>query len=108
VEGLDGVLVGPFDLTLALGGRGFGDPAVAERLEDALSNVASVARKAGIAAGVHCTDGAAAARRLSGPFSFATVGCDLIFLQDAAKTQLVQSRSRSSLIVPAGEASLAG
>jgi 4-hydroxy-2-oxoheptanedioate aldolase len=93
VDGLDGVLVGPFDLTLALGGKGFGDPAVAGELEEALVVVASAAARAGIAAGVHCPDGATAAKRLADGFTFAMVSCDLMLLEEAATVQLRLARS---------------
>ncbi|GAB2846596.1 HpcH/HpaI aldolase family protein [Lentzea nigeriaca] len=93
VDGLDGVLIGPFDLTLALGGKGFGDPAVAAELEDALAAVAAAAARAGIAAGVHCPDGGTAAKRLAGGFTFAMVSCDLLLLEEAATSQLRLARS---------------
>ncbi|WP_026316060.1 HpcH/HpaI aldolase family protein [Actinokineospora enzanensis] len=88
VDGIDGVLVGPFDLTLALGGTGFGDPAVADRLTEALDRVAAAAERAGIAAGVHCPDAATAAKRLADGFTFATVSCDLMLLEEAATAAL--------------------
>jgi 4-hydroxy-2-oxoheptanedioate aldolase len=93
VPGLDGVLVGPADLTIALGGRYFGDPAVTDRLEAALSTVAAAAEKAGIACGAHCPDGATAAKRFAAGFTFAMVSCDLLLLEEAAAAQLGHTRN---------------
>ncbi|WP_328603339.1 aldolase/citrate lyase family protein [Amycolatopsis sp. NBC_00345] len=93
VEGLDGVLVGPFDLSLALGGAGFGDPAIADRLDDALATVAAAAAAAGIAGGVHCPDADTAAKRLAAGFTFATVSCDLMLLEEAGAAALRGARA---------------
>jgi 4-hydroxy-2-oxoheptanedioate aldolase len=92
VAGLDGVLVGPFDLTLALGGDRFGDPAVADQMQAALTAVARAAEKAGIAAGVHCPDGVTAAKRFAAGFTFATVSSDLMLLEEAASAHISHSR----------------
>lgn len=88
VDGLDGVYVGPSDLTLALGGRTSTDPSVGTEFAAALSTVADTARAAGIAAGVHCPDGATAASRLADGFTFATVSSDLVHLEQAAAGHL--------------------
>ncbi|RNG39113.1 HpcH/HpaI aldolase family protein [Streptomyces botrytidirepellens] len=87
-EGLDGVYIGPSDLTIALGGRTSTDPSVAERFDAALTKVAQAAEAAGIAAGIHCPDGATAAERLARGFTFATVSSDLVHLEQAAATHL--------------------
>lgn len=96
VAGLDGVLVGPADLTIALGGRSFGDPSVADKLEAAMSTVADAARQAGIAGGAHCPDGATAAKRLAAGFTFAMVSCDLLLLEEAAAAQLGEARNEGN------------
>lgn len=82
--GLDGVYVGPSDLTLALGGRTSTDPAVAEQLDAAMQTVCAAAAGAGIAAGIHCPDGVTANRRLAEGFTFATISSDLLHLEQAA------------------------
>ncbi|MCW2905021.1 MAG: aldolase [Streptosporangiaceae bacterium] len=92
VEGLDAVYVGPSDLTLALGGRAPGDPAVADRLDAALKTVVGAAERAGIGCGMHCADGATAARRLGAGFTFATVSSDLHHLEEAAAAHLREAR----------------
>lgn len=91
-DGLDGLYVGPSDLSLALGGRRPGDPDITDRFDTALSTVVNTAERAGIACGVHCPDGATAARRLAEGFTFATVSHDLSHLEAAAKAQLRAAR----------------
>lgn len=86
--GLDGVYVGPSDLTLAVGGARPGDPAVADEFDAALRRIGGAAAAAGIGAGIHTPDGATAAARLAGGFTFATVASDLVHLQQAAQAHL--------------------
>jgi 4-hydroxy-2-oxoheptanedioate aldolase len=93
-EGLDAVYVGPSDLTLAVGGRAPGDPAVADQFAAALSTVVTAAERAGIACGVHCPDGATGARRLADGFTFASVSSDLTHLEQAARAHLQDAQAR--------------
>lgn len=89
VPGLDLLFVGPFDLSASLGYPGQPDhPAV----EEALSQVLSAARREGKSAGVHVSDGAAAARRLDQGFRLVTVATDLLLLGRAARSELDQAR----------------
>ncbi|MES4904074.1 MULTISPECIES: aldolase/citrate lyase family protein [unclassified Streptomyces] len=87
-EGLDGVYIGPSDLTIAFGGRTSTDPSVAEEFEAALAKVAAAAESAGIAAGIHTPNGVTAAKRLAQGFTFATVSSDLAHLEQAAAGHL--------------------
>ncbi|MFI6369862.1 HpcH/HpaI aldolase/citrate lyase family protein [Streptomyces sp. NPDC050546] len=91
-DGLDGIYVGPSDLRLALGGATSTDPSLQEEFEQALARVSKAAEAAGIAAGIHNPDGASAARRLAQGYTFATVACDLIHLQQAAAGHLNAAR----------------
>ncbi|MBC6456806.1 HpcH/HpaI aldolase family protein [Actinomadura sp. HBU206391] len=91
VDGLDGLYVGPSDLTLALGGSTPGDLAVAAPLADALKTIVAAAEAAGIACGMHCGDGATAVQRLDAGFTFATVSSDLGDLELAAAAHLRQA-----------------
>ncbi|KDN77188.1 hypothetical protein DF19_13425 [Streptomyces olindensis] len=91
-DGLDGVYVGPSDLRLALGGATSTDPALADEFEAALATVRTAAARAGIAAGIHTGDGASAAKRLAEGFTFATVACDLVHLEQAAAGHLTAAR----------------
>lgn len=87
-DGLDGVYVGPADLCLAVGGSHPGDPEVAEEFEAAVDQVQRAAADAGIAAGFHVSDGAAATPRLAQGYTFASVSCDLVHLEAAAASHL--------------------
>ncbi|MEU1180123.1 aldolase/citrate lyase family protein [Streptomyces sp. NPDC005820] len=88
VPGLDGIYVGPSDLRLALGGGTTRDPAVQDDFEAALQRIRKAAETAGIAAGIHTPDGDGAARRLAEGFTFASVACDLVHLQQIAAHHL--------------------
>jgi 4-hydroxy-2-oxoheptanedioate aldolase len=90
--GLDGVYVGPSDLSLAVGGAFPMDPAVSEEFEAAVERVRTAARSAGIAAGIHTPNGATAKRRLAEGFTFASIASDLSHLEQAAKGHLEDAR----------------
>ncbi|MCF1592954.1 HpcH/HpaI aldolase family protein [Streptomyces muensis] len=91
--GLDGVYVGPSDLRIALGGATSTDPALADTFEAALVTIREAAAGAGIAAGIHNPDGPSAAKRLAEGFTFATVACDLVHLEQAARHHLTSART---------------
>ncbi|WP_433166374.1 HpcH/HpaI aldolase family protein [Kribbella sp. CA-247076] len=91
--GLDGVYVGPSDLGLSVGARFPGDPEVEGPFEEAVELIARTARDAGIAAGIHTSDGDTAQRRLGQGYTFATVASDLTHLEDAAAAHLKAARS---------------
>ncbi|MER6013337.1 HpcH/HpaI aldolase family protein [Streptomyces bluensis] len=93
-DGLDGVYVGPSDLRIALGGATSTDPAVAAEFEAALVRVRTAAAAAGIAAGIHNPDGTAAAKRIAEGFTFATVACDLVHLEQVAAGHLQAARAK--------------
>lgn len=93
VPGVDGLYVGPSDLRLALGGRSSTDPDLDERFEQALTEILAAAASAGIACGIHCPDGATAAHRLAQGFSYASVACDLVHLEQAARAHLDAARA---------------
>ncbi len=91
-SGLDGVYVGPSDLSLAVGGAFPLDPAVTDEFEAAVTAVREAARQAGIAAGIHTPNGATAARRLAEGFTFASIASDLAHLEHAARGHLADAR----------------
>jgi 2-keto-3-deoxy-L-rhamnonate aldolase RhmA len=91
--GLDGLYVGPSDLSLALGARYPGDPEVDGPFEEALELIARTAADAGIAAGIHTFDGENAQRRLAQGYTFATVSSDLSHLEAIAAAHLDTARS---------------
>ncbi|QFU88600.1 HpcH/HpaI aldolase/citrate lyase family protein [Amycolatopsis sp. YIM 10] len=90
--GVDGVYVGPSDLRLAVGGATSTDPAVDEVFEQAVEKIAKAAESAGIAAGIHTPAGEVAKRRLAQGYTFATVACDLVHLEQAARSHLQAAR----------------
>lgn len=94
--GLDGVYVGPSDLTLALGGGFPGDPAVQERFDAAVEAVRTVALAAGLAVGMHTRDGDSAARALSQGFTFVSLANDLAHLEQAAAAHLAAARQKDT------------
>jgi 2-keto-3-deoxy-L-rhamnonate aldolase RhmA len=91
--GLDGVYVGPSDLSLALGARFPGDPEVEGPFEEAVELIARTAREAGIAAGIHTFDGESAKKRLAQGYTYATVASDLAHLEAIAAAHLNTARS---------------
>ncbi|MGW0789746.1 HpcH/HpaI aldolase family protein [Streptomyces sp. NPDC002911] len=94
--GLDGIYIGPSDLRLAIGGSTSQDPTVSEAFEAAVARVREAAAEAGIAAGIHNADGASAAERLAEGFTFATVACDIVHLQQVAAAHLTAARDGQS------------
>nr|WP_202892625.1 aldolase/citrate lyase family protein [Kribbella shirazensis] len=91
--GLDGVYVGPSDLSLALGARFPGDPELEGPFEEAVELIARTAQEAGIAAGIHTFDGDSAKHRLEQGYSFATVASDVAHLEAVAAAHLATARS---------------
>jgi 4-hydroxy-2-oxoheptanedioate aldolase len=91
--GLDGVYVGPSDLSLAVGGAFPMDPEVSVEFEAAVTQIREAARTAGIAAGIHTPDGTTAARRLAEGYTFVSVASDLNHLEQAARAHLEDARA---------------
>jgi 4-hydroxy-2-oxoheptanedioate aldolase len=86
--GLDGLYIGPSDLTIAVGGAGPTDSAVADAFEAALERVRSACDAHGLAAGLHTRSGAEAAKRMAEGFTLLTVASDLTHLEAAAAAHL--------------------
>jgi 4-hydroxy-2-oxoheptanedioate aldolase len=87
--GLDGIYVGPSDLSVALGitpGVG-GQP-----LEDAVSGVRDAALGHGLVVGIQCAAGAAARARAAEGFKLVTIGVDSSLLESALSRELDQAR----------------
>jgi 4-hydroxy-2-oxoheptanedioate aldolase len=93
--GLDGVYVGPSDLSLGLGAEVPGDPAVAEEFEAALTRIRAACQANNIIAGIHTPSGEAAAERLAQGYSLATVAHDVGHLVAVARDHLEVARGRS-------------
>jgi 4-hydroxy-2-oxoheptanedioate aldolase len=93
--GLDGLYIGPSDLTLAVGGATPSDAAVADVFDKALTRVRNACEASGITAGIHTASGTIAARRLAEGFTFVSVASDLTHLEQAARDHLAAARGVS-------------
>lgn len=89
VPGIDGVFVGPSDLSLALTGRV--DPGCPE-VDAALTAVAARAAAAGKVAGLFCFSGEVARAMGARGFGLCSVGTDALFLAAAARAALTAAR----------------
>ncbi len=96
--GLDGLYIGPADLTLALTGRRYrtGFDREEPELLEAIHRVLGAAHGAGIRAGLHNGSGAYAARAVGWGFDLVTVSNDVRLLAGAAAASVAEFRTRSS------------
>lgn len=95
VDGLDGVYIGPSDLSLALGCRPTFDdvdPPVAQAIE----HVVARARAHGRVAGVHNGAPTAALRRIGQGFGFVTVSSDARLMAAGAQQVMAEMRTGQS------------
>jgi 4-hydroxy-2-oxoheptanedioate aldolase len=92
--GVDGVYIGPADLTLGLTGRKY--PTGFDRQEpemiEAIRHVLARAKAAGIRACLHCGDPGYAANAIGWGFDLVTMGNDVRLLTNAAKTSVAETR----------------
>lgn len=86
VAGVDGVFVGPADLSLSTSGRLGAD------LGEALDRVAAACRSAGIVAGIACPDAGRAAKLYEAGYRLLTVQWDVAFLAAGARAALEAAR----------------
>ncbi len=90
VPGIDGVFVGPSDLSIALGGRI--DPPPAD-LDQALDHIVARAKAAGKFAGIFCRSGAEARLEFERGFSLCSASTDSALLRQAASSEIGAARS---------------
>jgi 4-hydroxy-2-oxoheptanedioate aldolase len=89
--GLDGIYIGPSDLSLALGLMpGVGGP----KLEQAVARIREVAHAHGLIAGMHCSGGADARARAAEGFELITVAVDASLFGAAIARELVEARAK--------------
>lgn len=92
--GLDGVYIGPADLTLGLTGRKY--PTGFDREEpemvEAIKTVLDKSHKAGIRAALHCGTPAYAANAVGWGFDFVTISNDVRLLAGAAQVSVAAAR----------------
>lgn len=86
--GLDGIYVGPADLSLSLSNGALkpGLDREEPRIIDALQKIAAACQRNGLIAALHCGTAAYARRAISWGFRMTTVGADVRFLTEAAST----------------------
>lgn len=90
VDGVDGIYVGPADLSMALGGEDFGDPAINGRFAEALMKIVVAGAAAGKPVGIHTSDAVEAAAYLEQGFTFVSIADDLTHLTHHAQLELAQ------------------
>lgn len=90
--GLDGIYVGPSDLSLALGRSPSVDPEDPVVVE-AIAHILARAKAHGVAAGIHTAAPAYARRMVEQGYRFVTVGTDGRFIANGAKETLAAMRA---------------
>lgn len=94
-EGLDGVYVGPSDLTLSMGLGANGD-STDPRFIDILHHVVERSRATGRHVGMHCANGPQAKRMVEMGFDFVTVGSDTGLMTEAGRSRLALVRDAAA------------
>jgi 4-hydroxy-2-oxoheptanedioate aldolase len=90
VAGVDGVMVGPNDLTLSAGGAPTMSPAGPYR--DLILNVASTCKDRGVVAGIFCGSVEIALRWRDVGFDMLAIASDAIFMREAAMAAVARMR----------------
>lgn len=90
-EGLDGVFIGPNDLSLTLTGTASAESTHPDMLA-AIERVVSRCREKHKIAGIICTSGTAAAHRIAGGFNFVTPANDVMQLGRASREAIALAR----------------
>ena len=91
VPGIDGVFVGPSDLSIALSRGARVDPNAAE-VDAALSRILAAADRAGKFAALFCFSGAKAKVMGQRGFKLLSVATDLLLMRQAARSELAAAR----------------
>jgi 4-hydroxy-2-oxoheptanedioate aldolase len=91
-EGIDGVYVGPADLSISLFGGSPQEGWERPEFPQALAAIRAAAAAAGVAVGLHTFAGAGAARALADGFDFVSIDSDLAHLSAAAAQHLSAAR----------------
>lgn len=91
VDGLDGVFVGPADLTLSLGYHPVRETSC-ELVSDAVEHIRRTAQRSGKRAGIFCPSTAIAKQRLSEGFDLVTLAPDLTMISAASQEAMAELR----------------
>jgi 4-hydroxy-2-oxoheptanedioate aldolase len=95
VPGIDGVFVGPSDLSIALSKGGHVNQFAAD-VDDALTHVATRARAHGKIASCFSMTGKRAAEMLARGFHMSSIATDQVLLKTAAKAALAEARGAAA------------
>lgn len=100
--GLDGLYIGPADLTLGLTGKTYrtGFDREEPEMVEAIRRVLKAAHRAGIKAGLHTGSAAYAARAIGWGFDLVTVSNDVRLLAGAAEASVADLRQRLAASPP--------
>ena len=91
VGGIDGVFVGPADLSIALSSGGAVDPR-GPAVDDALTRIVAAAQKRGKFVGLFCFDGPGAKAAQARGIAFTSISTDTLLLRAAARAELEKAR----------------
>jgi 4-hydroxy-2-oxoheptanedioate aldolase len=89
--GIDGLFVGPWDLSIALSRGAIVDPQSAE-VDAALTRVVEAVKAKGKFGGLYCVDGARAKAARQRGFALCCVASDLLLLRSGARIELAAAR----------------
>ncbi|GJE86721.1 phosphoenolpyruvate/pyruvate domain-containing protein [Phanerochaete sordida] len=95
VEGLDGVFIGPYDLSLSLG-LPAPNPDPHPEVEKAIQKILEVAHKANKKCAIYCISGEQSARRAKEGFDMINVTSDVGAMTDALKAHLAVAAGEST------------
>ena len=91
VPGIDGVFVGPSDLSIALANGGTVEPRGAA-VQAALTEIAAAVKRHGKFAGLFCFDGAEARAARARGIAFTSIATDALLLRAAARAEMEKAR----------------
>ena len=97
VPGVDAVFIGPYDMGASLGLHPESDA-----MEPHFATVLEACRQAGVAAGIHAPDAAAAHRRIAQGFRFVAAGSDAAMLNRLARAEAATAAGRAPVAAQAG------
>lgn len=94
VDGIDGIFVGPYDLSLGLGATVPFESEILPALEQALSTLQAAAAQRNKIAGIYAGDSTDAVNRAQQGFTFINTATDITLLRDGMAAQLHAARSQ--------------
>ncbi|KAI0689164.1 Phosphoenolpyruvate/pyruvate domain-containing protein [Cytidiella melzeri] len=95
VDGLDGVFIGPYDLSLSLGFPP-PNPDPHPKIEEAIQNILNIAHKAGKKCAMYCTSGQQAAQRAKEGFDMINVTTDCGAMADSMRSHFATAAGESA------------